>query len=94
MRKISVHFKNILVAVRQRVMEPGNVCCTQSLFAGSLQDVKLAAMLLLEILNNIRGAIRRTVIHNEDVERLRKRKYSRKNGFNIFFFVVRGYYDD
>ena len=70
-REVSIHFQDILVISADGPMKPGDICCAQSLFARSLQQVKTRFLVIenvLKIFDDLCSTIRRIIVYNEHIE--------------------------
>ena len=87
--KVCIHLEKIVVIALQPPTKPGNISRTKAEFPRSFEEVKTSCKLVgLQIANDLRGAVRRTIVHNQDVEWFGQGKHGTHNGLHVFPLVV------
>ena len=65
-RAVSVHFNQNVVACLKAPIEAGEVCATQTVLNGAVQNVNLG-ILSRQLISNLAGAVGAVIIHHENV---------------------------
>ena len=92
MGEIGIHFKDKSISFVNGPLEAIDIRGSQPLFALPDFQEKFIWIFMLQITNDVSRSIRRTIIYDENMVILFKRKYGLQNGCYIFLFVV-GWYD-
>src|SRR5215216_803500 len=89
MRKICIHLNHVVIAPRQSILEAIQVGGSKPLLASTLQQLHSGG-LLSESLDQLSSAVRRSIVDDENIQRIFYFEDGRDQGSEIVSFVVGG----